>query len=490
MLKITDARQMTFEKLPLWITATCDFGWFDGITVSGGEAAFLNKKSGAIALYTTSRVVYSSGNFKINQNLMKYLFMTDQTGKHLRLGDILRKSKNDLKQDNNKLNYVLLGDPALELNYPSMDVKIETINGEAVTDDKKFAFKALEKLTLKGSIVDKNGRTVDDFSGELSASVFDSRRETRSFSTDAAGAYFSFTSYPNMACLVKTNITNGTFEFTFTVPLDISYTVDEPESYETKNGKMNFYASSSGATKQDAYGSFSNYILSGTQEGTHDQTGPQIKEIYLNTSSFKDGDPVNETPYFHARVFDETGVNISGAGLGHDILIGIDGDPAWRYYQSQHTFDLTTDGEDWIIGFSIPELPAGEHVLSFKVWDIMNNLTTDTLHFNVIKGYKPIIIDLYATDNPAKTGTSFVLSHNLPDTPLNLDVRVYNLSGRIVWSSSQKVASSSATCSVEWDLNSNLGSRVRPGVYIYWATVWTESSKEVTKAKKIVVLEQ
>ncbi|MDR2621145.1 MAG: type IX secretion system sortase PorU [Dysgonamonadaceae bacterium] len=489
MLRISDVRQMDFENLPLWITATCDFGWFDGVSTSGGEEAFLNKKSGAIALYTTSRVVQSGGNFSINQKLVQYLFMTDEAGKHLRLGDVLRRSKNDLS-DANKYNYVLLGDPALELNYPGMDVKVETINGEVVTNDKKFAFKALEKITVTGSIIDDTGNKVDGFSGELKASIFDGKQETKSYRSDDTGNYFSFTSYQNTIYLTKTNVVNGSFEFSFTVPLDISYTVDEPASYTNKNGKMNFYATSADATKQDAFGNFSNYILSGTSEVDTDNTGPEIKEMYLNAAGFKDGDDVNETPYFQARVFDETGINISGSGLGHSISICIDGNPARTYYQRQHNFELTSDGDDWIIGFSIPELPAGEHVLSFRVWDVMNNPTVDTLHFNVVKGYKPSIVDLHATDNPAKTGTTFVLSHNLPETPLNMDVRVYDLAGRIVWNRSQRIASTLPVCSVEWDLNSNSGSRVRPGVYIYWATVRTESSKEVTKAKKIVVLEQ
>ncbi|GHT62353.1 peptidase C25 [Bacteroidia bacterium] len=489
MLKITDIRQMNFQNLPVWITATCDFGWFDGINTSAGEEAFLNKKSGAIALYTTSRVVYSSENFAINKKLVQYLFTTDPSGKHLRLGDVLRKSKNDLTGAN-KLNYVLLGDPALELNYPVMNVQVETINGETVTDATKFAFKALEKITVTGSIVDENGAKADGFSGELNASIFDSKQVTKSYRPDAGGEYLSFTSYPNMIYQAKTTVANGSFAFSFMVPLDISYTVDEPASYENKNGKMNFYATSSGVSKQDAYGSFSNYILSGTGDVTLDRTGPEIREMYLNTSAFEDGDKVNETPYFHARVFDETGINISGSGLGHDLLICIDGKPAWTYYQSQHSFDLTNVDDDWIIGFSIPELPAGEHILSFKVWDIMNNPSVDSLRFNVIKGYKPVIVDLQATDNPAKTGTTFVLNHNLPQTPLNMEVRVYDLSGRIVWSSSQKTTSIFPACSVDWDLRSSSGNRVQPGVYIYWATVRTENSKEVTKAKKIVVLEQ
>jgi len=490
MLKITDIRQMNFENLPLWITATCDFGWFDGVSTSGGEEAFLNKKSGAIALFTTSRIVYSTNNFDINDRLIRNLFMTDETGKYPRLGDVLRKSKNSLRGDSNKLNYVLLGDPALELNYPDMKVKVETINGETVTDDKKFAFKALEKVTVSGNIVDRSGNKIDNFSGDLSAAIFDSKQETKSYRPDNDGNYFSFITYPNMVYQARTNVVDGSFEFSFTVPLDISYTVDEPASYTNKNGKMNFYAVSS-ATKQEANGSFSNYILSGTNDVDIDNTGPEITEMYLNTAAFKNGDDVNETPYFHARVFDETGINISGSGLGHDILISIDGNPDWTYYQSQHNFDLTsTEWDDWIIGFSIPELPAGKHVLTFKVWDIMNNPATDTLYFNVVKGYKPAIFDLSATENPAKTSTTFVLSHDLPKTPLTMEVRVYDLSGRIVWNGSQKTASTFPACSVEWDLRSNSGSRVQPGVYIYWATIQTENSKEVTKAKKVVVLEQ
>ena len=491
MLQITDVRQMTFANLPLWITATCDFGWFDGISSSGGEEAFLNSKSGAIALFTTSRVVYSQNNFAINKKLIQYLFTPDKTtGQHLCLGDILRNSKNDLGNGINYLNYVLLGDPALVLNYPGMTVKVDTINGEAVTDDKSFAFKALENVTVSGSIVDENGNKVDGFSGNLSGTIFDSKQDTKSISTDASGNYFTFSSYPNMIYQANANVSNGSFAFSFTVPLDISYAVDEPASYTSQNGKMNLYASSSDSLP-DASGSFSNYILSGTNETDIDTVGPEIKEMYLNTSAFKDGDNVNETPYFQAEVYDKTGINVSGSGLGHDILICIDGNTDWTYYQSQNNFDMTNAGDnDWIIGFSIPELPAGKHVLSFKVWNIVNISTTDTLTFNVVKGYKPVIVDLSATDNPAKTSTTFVLSHNLPATSLTMDVRVYDLAGRIVWSGSQTVASASSTCSLDWNLCSSSGNRVQPGVYIYWAAVRTESSKEVTKAKKIVVLEQ
>jgi hypothetical protein len=208
----------------------------------------------------------------------------------------------------------LLGDPALQLNYPSMKVKLDSINGEAVTNDSKFAFKALEKVTISGSIVDESGNKIDGFSGNLSATIFDSKQETKSYQPQNNGTYFTFTSYPNMIYQANTNVSNGSFEFSFTVPLDISYTVDEPASYTNKNGKMNFYAVSSN-TQQDASGSFSKYILSGTNEADMDTIGPEITEMYLNTADFKNGDDVNETPYCHTRIFDETGINMSGSGL-------------------------------------------------------------------------------------------------------------------------------------------------------------------------------
>jgi len=481
MINVTDIRQMTYENLPLWITATCDFGWFDGVKTSAGEEAFLNRKSGAIALYTTSRVVESGGNFEIHEKLIKYLFQKDNSGKHLRLGDVLKKSKIDLGTDGNKLNYVLLGDPALTLNYPELSVRLETVNGEAINPDEILSFRALDKITLRGIITDEDGNKINDFSGNLETSVFDSKQTTESVMQNTAGERFSYTSYPNQIYFGNTEIKNGEFELSFTVPLDISYTKN--------NGKMNFYASDS--QNRDAYGSYARYILAGTNEDgfNNDGTGPDIVSMYLNSKNFKDGDDVNLTPYFIANIYDEDGINFSGTGLGHDITICIDNDPQWTYILNK--FYSMTDNNEGTVGFSIPELPKGNHTLVFRVWDILNNPSVDSLHFNVVKGYKPEIFDLTALGNPAKTNTYFVFDYNLPETTLDMTIRVYNLTGQLVWSYSQKGSSGYLKgLQIEWNLTNGLGNRVHPGVYIYSASIRTKDSSETTKAKKIIVLKQ
>jgi hypothetical protein len=480
MLNISDVRQMNYENLPLWITATCDFGWFDGTEVSAGELAFLNKNSGAIALFTTSRVVSSTGNLSINKQLVRNVFKKED-GKHLRLGDILRYSKVALGADYNKLNYVLLGDPALELNYPGWYVQLDAVNGNPVHDDDNVVFKALDAVTLSGTIIDEAGNKANDFSGTMKTIVFDSQQTIESVSTDTEGGHFSFTTYPNMIYTGNNEVKSGSFDFTFTVPLDISYT--------RNTGKMNFYVSDSQSGK-DASGSFQKYVLAGSGDNpNNNEKGPEIIQMFLNTENFRDGDDVNETPFFFADVFDEDGINRTGSGLGHDIMISIDGNPLWTY--SLNNYYEPVDDKEGNIGFSIPALTYGRHTLSFRVWDILNNPSVDSLNFNVVKAYKPVIFDLQARENPARTNTYFLLHHDLPETQLEVEIRIYDLTGRSVWSHSEKGSSGFLKYyPVEWTLVNNGGNRVPPGIYVYCAAVRTATSREVTKAKKIIVLGQ
>ncbi|MDR1562490.1 MAG: type IX secretion system sortase PorU [Dysgonamonadaceae bacterium] len=477
MLNITDIRQMNYENLPLWITSTCDFGWFDDVQVSAGEEAFLCP-SGAIALYTTSRVVFSQNNFNIHNKLIKYLFSKDEDGNYPRLGDVMRQSKVDMKSDGNKLNYVLLGDPALRLNYPQWKVNVETVNDEPVSNE-ILSFRALDNISVKGTITDDAGVKAENFSGNLESLVFDSKQKTESTVTDEEGNRFSYTSYPNKIFLGSSKVENGEFEFSFTVPLDISYT--------NNTGKMIFYSSDNG--QHDAFGFFDRYSLSGTKEDVENNSkGPEILTMYLNSESFSDGDEVNTTPFFYASVFDEDGINFSGAGIGHAIMISIDNNPRWTH-DNLNDFYTTTDNREGSIGFSIPELPAGDHVLLFRVWDIMNNFSEDSLHFTVVKGYKPEIISLTASNNPVNTETRFIFGYNLPETTLDVTINVYDLTGHLVWSRSQKAVSGyGKDLSFDWDLMGTNGNRVREGMYIYRAMVRTADSAEISKAKKIIVL--
>ena len=170
-------------------------------------------------------------------------------------------------------------------------------------------------------------------------------------------------------------------------------------------------------------------------------------------------------------------------------MISIDKNPAWTYPLNYYYQSI--DISRGFVGFSIPELPAGNHSLTFRVWNIFNISTVDTLNFTVIKGYKPAILDLMAYENPARINTFFTLNCNLPETVLDMELGVYDLTGKTVWIHSEKGSSGfSQQYAIEWNLENNAGKRVPPGIYIYRATIRTANSKETTQAKKIIVLGQ
>ena len=57
------------------MTATCKFSYFDNPEqTSAGEYVLLNPNGGAIALLSTTRLVYSTPNYNLNTKFIKTLF--------------------------------------------------------------------------------------------------------------------------------------------------------------------------------------------------------------------------------------------------------------------------------------------------------------------------------------------------------------------------------------------------------------------------------
>ena len=478
-----DIPKMNFKNLPLWFTATCDLTWFDGSNTTAGEEIFLSK-SGGIALITTTRVVYSSENVKLNYEFAKNLF-SKVNGVRPALGDVLRMSKNNVPSNfnNNKFKYILVGDPAMVLNYPDYDIEIDQINNLPVSSG-PFTFKALETVKVSGFI--KDGPSIDtSFNGVLNANVFDGMQTLYTVTTN--GNYpngYSFADYPTRVASVSGKVINGEFEFTFPVMRDISDI--------NSLGKMNLYAYDTTAGNE-ANGSFLNYYLKGMANDSllKVEDGPEIVYMYLNDSTtFKPGGLVNETPYFVAKVTDKYGINISGAAAGHNIQIVIDNSPLLTYVLNSYYIPSDNEANTGTIAFSIPELTEGNHTLRFQVWNILNNVTIGTLNFEVKKGLQPTIFDLYAQINPARieTGTEFVFTHNRPETLLDIKISIFDLSGRLVQTLDDMGIPLTVEYRVPWDLKANNGNFVQPGVYIYSATIQTIDGTETTKSKKLIVL--
>ena len=477
VLKLTDFKGFTNKNLPLWITASCDIMPFDGIEENIGEAAMLNQAGGAVAFFGTTRTVWANYNKVINMAFLR-LVLGQDGGKPMTMGEAQRQAKNLMitaGQDltTNKLQYSLLGDPAIALNQPQMKVVVDSINGQAVGST---------PITLKAASVARVSGHIENatrFSGTMTAVVLDSKELVTCRQNASADADSSFQFYNRSKAIYSgsDSVVAGKFSLRFAVPVDLNYSGD--------TGEMNIYAVNNEHTLT-AHGYTDNFVLGGSAALT-DTVGPKIF-CYLNTPDFVSGDRVNTTPYFVAQISDDNGINATGNGVGHDMQLIIDGKATQTYTLNDnfaYDFGTYTSGS---VGFTLPMLEPGPHKLMFRAWDTMNNPSTVQLDFKVVKGLKPTIYNVSATRNPASTSTTFIISHNFGGSNVDVILDVYDLSGRLLWTHSESGPSTTGTYSVDWNLTQNNGYRVPTGVYLYRARVSCDGSGAASKARKLVII--
>ena len=478
-----DMSQLKSKRLPFWITASCDISPFDSPLESMGMNLMNNTDGGAIGILGTTRTVFANLNGVMNRSFSRYVLSRSSDGRLNALGDALRLAKNELvtagegetDRTENKLHFVLLGDPALRLAVAELKAVVDSFNESdcAVTDTAK----AGAVVTVKGHI-ECNGERLSDYRGLLSSTVFDSERLiTCRNNLKTAEQPFTFRYRDRVLYSGSDSVRNGEFTFSFPVPMDINYS--------NENGQILLFAK--GNDGRNANGSFSNFAVGGTADGlSRDLAGPDIR-LYLNTPGFLYGASVNATPMLVAELRDSSGLNTSGNGLGHDILLIIDNNPNWTWVLNSNFEQTAGDYTSGRVMFSIPELPEGRHELMLRAWDVMNNSSTVYLGFKVVTDLKPrFTIDV--TASPARESTAFVITHDRPGQNAAVTVQVSSSDGTLQWMKTVRDESGSGVTVVDWNLHGNSGHRMQPGLYIVRASVGTDGGATSSASCKLVIV--
>jgi len=462
-----------FNNLPVFVTATCEFSRFDDPgRQAAGEMVFTNPKGGGIALFTTTRPTYGTPNFELNKKFYQYA-MSKPDGERLRMGDIIMNSKRDKGANENGRKYVLLGDPALKINFPSLDVVTLSINGRQAGSGMD-TLTAYMEVTVEGLVADEKGDIVGDFNGTVFPSVFDKSVSLKTIANDG-GSLYSFRLRKNLLYKGKVNVVNGHFAFTFIVPKDIAYRYD--------SGKISYYASDG---TRDATGSFSDIIIGGSSdEQVADTKGPDIS-LYMNDLLFRDGGITDQNPRLLAVVSDENGINTIGNGIGHDITAILDGNTSEPYilndfYESD--IDTFKSGYIW---FPFSLLPAGEHNVTVKVWDIFNNSSEAEINFVVYPSGEFVITNTYNFPNPFREYTDIVFEHNQQNVEFNTRVEIYTITGQLVHVIEQTDSQNGSVSNpIRWDGRGTTGEKVTSGIYVYNLIVSTSNGLTAQKSGKI-----
>ena len=400
------------------------------------------------------------------------------------IGEAVRRAKCELVSQGkdtspNKLQYTLLGDPALALATPQMGITIDRIGGQAVTEGESIRLLAGSVVEVSGHITSGQA-TADQFTGVITATIRDAEEAItcRLNNTTSEGADTAFVYQDRTKTLYhgSDSVRNGQFTFTFAVPKDISYAEG--------SGLMTLYAVNS-SKSSEAHGVCDRFILNGSSSEASDSIGPSIY-CYLNSSSFTNGGRVNATPYFVAELYDDSGINASGSSIGHDLELVIDGDMQKTYNLNNYfTYDFG-DYRSGQVGFSIPELEEGKHKLLFRAWDVQNNSSTTELTFEVVKG-EPGSITIDCKRNPSSNLATFVITHDRAGTQLDVQLDLYDTSGRQLWRHRESGVSSGNVYTMDWDLSISGGRPLMTGVYIYRITVSSDGGREVSQAKKMII---
>lgn len=448
-------------RLPLFITATCDFAPFDNPTIASlGENILLRPETGGIALMTTTRVVFAYSNRIMNDNYIKFALEPKQGKDYLSLGEAVRAAKNYTYQTSgdvtNNRKFTLLGDPALTLAFPKLNTQITSINGldPAVKPD---TLKATDKVTMDGVVTDQAGNVLNSFNGTVYPTVFDKDQTVYTLANDPGSQVVGFNTRQNILYKGKASVINGRYTFSFKMPKDIRYNFG--------NGRISLYADDG---SEDANGLENRVIIGGIgNQANDDKEGPEIK-AYLNDDRFVDGGLVNAQPILIVKLADSSGINTAGTGIGHDIIATLDEDTR-RFFVLNEFYESALDSyQEGSIKFQLPELEAGPHTLKVKAWDVMNNSNETNIHFIVGKEEELELKHVLNYPNPFSTRTQFWFTHNQPGLDLKVTLQIFTMSGRLIKSLKSTINTpGNRSFELEWDARDEFGDKVGRGVYFY-----------------------
>lgn len=477
VLEWKDFNSFKNGNLSFLYASTCGFGRWDGNNVSGAELILLNPKAGMIGLITASRTVYMGPNGVLNNYMAEYILSEGENGKGMRYGNIYINGKNR-QRDENKLRYCLMADPALRFPRPEAHVAITKINDTEMDSDSVPELTALSRFRIEGSVNNPDGSVNTDFNGTLVLDLYDAERPVTTNGNGDTGVVSVYNDRKVRLSTVSTKVMDGKWKTTMTVPAEI----------DNNYSPARIVAYACDGNGFEAQGSTERlYVYGYAETGDEDIDGPEITAFYLNNRDFVSGDIVNQNPVAFAFFRDPSGINISESGVGHRMLLTLDGKEIYEDVASYYIPD-PADETGGSIAYPISGLSAGRHSLELSVYDNANNVSRKEIEFNVAVSKDPVIIDLNVDRNPASTAAVFEIHIDIPNTNMKCLLDIYDLNGRKVWSTTAGVASDfNGRIQVDWNLIDASGSRVPRGIYLYRATVETPQGMYSSRTRKLAV---
>jgi hypothetical protein len=437
------------DRLTFTATATCSFGWYDNPSeISAGELLVTMEQGGAIADFTASRVVNDGPNFTLDMSLFNYLLQRNSDGQFLRIGDacLLAKSINSDQQNTNKFH--LFGDPTVRLLIPKDTATVDSINGFSIATNNTIKIKSLGLARIAGTMK-RNNVVMSSFNGEGALQLFDSQKEMSI--VDGVGT-FNFKLNGSLLYRGVVSITNGHYGAVVPIPKDVTI---------GKNARISMYAWSG---QSDGTGSTENVMIDGIDTTiARDTVGPVIA-VYLDTISFHPGGVVKSNPTIIVQLEDESGINTSTVGVGHQLSATIN-NPERTFNLSNNYSSSPDNYKKGEARYQLQDLSDGKYTLHVKAWDIQNNSSEAETFFEVHSADDFAVLNAVNYPNPFSNSTTFTFQRTSFD-PIDVEIKIYSIAGRLIGNiNAQNIVENFVR--IPWDGKDNDGNALANGVYFY-----------------------
>lgn len=448
--------------LPLFITATCEFGRQDSPFLrSGAEELLFAEKKGAIALLTTGRPVFSSVNFALNKAFIAAVFQTEE-GRLPDLGTVFMQTKNNSLNGPFNRNFSLIGDPSLRLAVPELKAETEEI-WDIQLELPVDTLRATQGIRIRGNIIDPvSGAKLSGLNGLYELSLSDRPQEAETLGDESNPT--TFLEERNILFRGTGEVSQGEFTANIFIPKNLSP--------DYANGVLRVMASLQEG-KEEAIGA-KRVILGGAFDNPNlDDEGPIIKLLFgeglLETA------PIIPSSAFPIKILlsDKSGINIAKSVPNKDITIQIN--ESAPIVLNQRFKALEGGFQSGEIRTELTNLQEGVNTILIRAWDNLGNSSQLESNIEVRGSLQIKITQLLSYPNPANEKSSFIIAHNRPGENLNLKLEVYSMKGDIIFSTSRRYpVASSVLDDLEWIFFHNKTKNPAKGTYIYKLQLMSE----------------
>ena len=473
-----DVARTSYNHFPIMSTACCDVAHYDSDTRGIAESMFHKRDGGAIALLTSSRMVFAYDNDKLNRSFIEALFSYDANGYMPTLGEAYMACKRSFTASNtNKMSFFLLGDPAIRVNYPISRFNITSVNNVDVTDTAAMAqISPLMEFEVKAQVVDGDGNLDTSFNGDATVTLYDRDFSFTTLTFSPAGTSVTRDIRTNREKLAEVTgrVTNGVFTGTMVAP----------RAPEAKNQQV--------LLRVYAHKDNSDYMVNGFTHqvmmlpfdesvAVSDTQAPVITTMFINDeNSFANGANVGTSSMLYITATDDVGINIQPNSVDGTMTLVLDGGKS--SYQDITSYASQADGSKTVnIEMPVKNLGEGLHTLTYTVSDIVGNTSSRTITFMVGQNTG---ITLVADAFPAylNRGVHFDLATTMTRMP-EVTLRVTDATGKLVWKTTTTDAQ------VAWDFTDMTGKKVPAGLYRYFGTYNDGTNYGGTEIQKLIVLD-